>query len=77
MKAREMDADGVAATLGWKQAVGIIEAQQRALDWCVAQFGQSVLPKNEDLAREYVEKVVSAQKTGRDYLTSMRRAGVV
>lgn len=64
-----------AAVSGWRQAVDIIAAQQRALDWCVAQFGISVLPKDETIAREYVERVLSAQKTGRDYLNAMRQTG--
>lgn len=67
---------------GWKQAVSIIEAQQKALDWCTARLEKcehekSEHEKSEQLAREFHEVVLKAQKTGRLYVDSMKKAGAL
>lgn len=62
---------------GWKQAVSIIEAQQKALDWCMARIAKVDHEKSEELAREYYEIVMRAQKTGSMYVESMRKSGAL
>lgn len=78
-----MDGDEVSemvrAVNGWKQAVGIVQAQAIALDWCVAQFAalkrDGRLPRSEAMAREYLDVVMSARNAGIEYLDAMRRSG--
>lgn len=66
---------------GWKQALSIIEAQQRALDWCDAEFHslakQGLLPQSEIKAREEHEILQRARNTGRVYLDAMRKASAL
>ena len=73
--------DAAIAMNGWRQAVGIIDAQRQALDWCVLRFETMKklgrLPQSETDAREFSEKVLGPRKLAGDYLGAMRRAGAV
>ena len=68
--------DAAIAVNGWRQAVGIIDAQRQALDWCVLRFETlkklGRLPQSETDAREFSEKVLGARKLAGDYLAAMR-----
>lgn len=73
--------DFKSAVNGWKQANGIIVAQQRALDWCVAKFAdlksEGLLLEAEVTAREYYDVVLRPRKVGVDYLNAMRQSGAI
>jgi len=65
------------AVNGWRQAISIVEAQQKALDWCMARLKKIDHEQSEHLAREYYEIVMRAQKTGEMYVKSMRTSGAL
>lgn len=69
------------AVNGWKQAIGIIAKQQKALMWYEAEIQRLALAgkieKSPERSREYVEIVQPALNIGGEYLYAMRQAGVV
>ena len=72
-----MEVNAEQAVRGWKQALGIVVAQQKAIDWCVERFAEMNLPQGDDIAREYWETVLRAKSTGADYIAAMEAAGVL
>lgn len=76
------DEEYALAVRGWKQAVGVIEAQQKALDWMSDLLGiwkdEGRLPTNdEDLARQHYEVFERARRVGSDYVNAMRQSGAI
>lgn len=70
------------AANGWKQAVGIIEKQQEALDFIAGLLKQwsaeGRLPKDDEvLARQFHEVFERARSTGADYMRAMRQSGAL
>ena len=69
------------AVRGWKQAVGIVEAQQKALDWVNALVDEWAkegrLPQNEVLAEDFHSQFERARNVGADYVKAMRQSGAI
>ena len=69
------------AVRGWKQAVVVIEAQQKALDWINARLiewnNEGRLPQGEPLARDFYDKFERGRSVGADYVKAMRHSGAI
>lgn len=73
--------DAEKAVNGWKQAVDIIEKQQRALEWCVTEIrrlgDEGHVEHDEQKAKEFYEVVQRAIGTGGAYIEAMRQSGAL
>ncbi len=62
---------------GWKQAVAILEANQRALDWAMDTIDLMAAGETPRDQAERYHEARQARNTANAYLKSMRAAGAL